>query len=103
MNKKIVRSRRELKKSLLKRAWSGASNYSAAELISKIDDIVKRVKSDMPEEHRKLLMLSISPHESRYIRAFNIAMEMSGEKGGYVDVYALKKDGRSFPPPKYLN
>ncbi|HEY8190590.1 MAG TPA: hypothetical protein VIF12_07880 [Micavibrio sp.] len=49
-----VRTAKEIKAKLLKRAWEGKSKYTPAELIRMMQDAFART-NDMPEEHIKAL------------------------------------------------
>lgn len=44
-----VRSAREIKHSLLRRAWNGQSSHSAAKLIAMMNEIHRRVQAAPPE------------------------------------------------------
>lgn len=52
--KGCARSSLELKKALLKRAFSGESKYSGSEMIAKIQEATRRAR-EIPEEHQEAL------------------------------------------------
>jgi hypothetical protein len=71
-----VRTAREIKAELLKRAWEGKSKYTPAELIRMIQAAFTRTNT-MPEEHVKILQ-EIDSTQPRGIMMLNALAAEAG-------------------------
>ncbi|MGZ9098032.1 MAG: hypothetical protein ACXW30_07040 [Micavibrio sp.] len=93
--KALVRSRKEIKAGLLRRAFDGESKYSPAQIIGMIQDATRRSKS-LSEEHRDALM-EIDTTQPRSVMMLNALARHMGTPLRYTD-----KTGRNFIAPDNL-
>lgn len=93
--KGLVRSTKEIKASLLRRAFDGQSKYSPAQIIGMIQDATQRSKT-LSEEHRDALK-EIDTTQPRSVMMLNALARHLGVQERYTDT-----TGRNFVMPENL-
>lgn len=81
--KKSVRSTKEIKAGMLRRAFDGQSKYTPTEVISMILEAGQRAK-DIPEDHRAALQ-EIDSSQPRSVLMLNALSRHMGSNERYVD------------------
>lgn len=93
---KAVRSKLEIKKSLLRRVWDGQSSRTGQEMMALIQEYVDRGRS-IPSSHEKELK-QIDHGEPRAIRALNLLQKENGDPVRYRD-FSREDAFKKFAPP----
>jgi hypothetical protein len=88
-----VRSREEIKRSLLRRVWNGSTQRTGAEMRAAIHSAVQRGQ-DMSLEH-SLELAQIDDSEPRAVRALNLLEKRNGSDRRFTDA-TRKPSGPTF-------
>lgn len=83
VNQKTIRSSREIKAGLLRRAFDGLTKRPASEIISMLNAAYKR-SAEMPKEHQEILN-DIIPGQPACILRLNAQMRAEGRPERYID------------------
>lgn len=93
---KSVRSKREIKESLLRRVWSGQSGRTGREMMALIQEYTSRGRS-IPSDHEAELK-QIDDGEPRAVRALNLLEKEKGSPVRYRD-FSREEAFAKFMPP----
>lgn len=97
---KTVRSTREIKAGLLRRAFDGELKYTPTEMIDMIQQATRRSRT-LSEEHRDTLR-NIDPSQPRSVLMLNALAQHEGSDKRFVDESTRKDEGRTFVMPDHL-